>query len=45
MQLHEKFNELRDNYWAELVRMQQQQIEMLERIVSEICHRESGNTK
>ena len=37
MQLHEKFNELRDNYWSELVRMQQQQIEMLERIISETC--------
>lgn len=37
MQLHEKFNELRDSYWAELVRMQQQQIEMLERIISETC--------
>ena len=33
MQLHEKFNELRDSYWADLVRMQQQQIEMLERII------------
>jgi uncharacterized membrane protein len=37
LQLHEKFNELRDSYWADLVRMQQQQIEMLERIVSEVC--------
>jgi uncharacterized membrane protein len=37
MQLHEKFNELRDNYWSDLVRMQQQQIEMLERIISETC--------
>src|SRR5438876_6271044 len=37
MQLHEKFNELRDNYWAELVQMQQRQIEMLERIVAENC--------
>ncbi|HJZ67905.1 MAG TPA: DUF1003 domain-containing protein [Blastocatellia bacterium] len=37
MQLHEKFNELRDSYWADLVRMQQQQIEMLERIISETC--------
>jgi len=37
MQLHEKFNELRDSYWADLVRMQQQQIEMLERIISESC--------
>ena len=40
MQLHEKFNELRDTYWADLVRMQQQQIEMLERIVAEVCERE-----
>jgi uncharacterized membrane protein len=37
MQLHEKFNELRDNYWAELVQMQQRQIEMLERIIAEGC--------
>lgn len=37
MQLHEKFNDLRDNYWAELVQMQQRQIEMLERIVAENC--------
>jgi uncharacterized membrane protein len=37
MQLHEKFNELRDNYWAELVQMQQRQIEMLERIISQGC--------
>lgn len=35
MQLHEKFNELRDSSWVELVRMQQQQIKMLERLVSE----------
>ena len=35
MQLHEKFNELRDSSWVELVRMQQQQIAMLERLVSE----------
>jgi uncharacterized membrane protein len=42
MQLHEKFNELRDNYWAELLRMQQQQIDMLDRLVKEICNRESG---
>jgi uncharacterized membrane protein len=35
MQLHEKFDELRDSSWVELVRMQQQQIEMLERLVSE----------
>jgi uncharacterized membrane protein len=40
MQLHEKFNELRDQYWAELVRMQQQQIEMLERIIYEVTKRE-----
>ena len=35
MQLHEKFNELRDSSWVELVRIQQQQIEMLERLVAE----------
>lgn len=35
MQLHEKFNELRDSSWVDLVRMQQQQIEMLERLVAE----------
>lgn len=39
MQLHDKFNDLRDNYWAELVEMQQRQIEMLERIVAENCKR------
>ena len=41
MQLHEKFNELRDSYWADLVRMQQRQIEMLERLVSEGCKHQS----
>jgi len=35
MQLHEKFNELRDFLWVDLVHMQQQQIEMLERLVAE----------
>jgi len=35
MQLHEKFNELRDCSWVELVHMQQRQIEMLERLVTE----------
>src|SRR6266511_3831268 len=35
MQLHEKFNELRDFLWVDLVCMQQQQIEMLERLVAE----------
>jgi uncharacterized membrane protein len=35
MQLHEKFNELRDSSWVDLVRMQQRQIEMLERLVVE----------
>jgi len=37
MQLHEKFNELRDTYWVDLVQMQQRQIEMLERIIAENC--------
>lgn len=35
MQLHDKFDDLRDSCWVDLVRMQQQQIEMLERLVSE----------
>ena len=35
MQLHEKFNELRDSSWVDLVRMQHRQIEMLERLVVE----------
>jgi uncharacterized membrane protein len=43
MQLHEKFNELRDHYWADLVRMQQQQIDMLERLVNELCKREPAH--
>lgn len=34
MQLHEKFNELRDSLWVDLMRVQQQQIDMLERLVS-----------
>jgi uncharacterized membrane protein len=41
MQLHEKFNELRDSYWADLVRLQQQQIQMLERLVGEVCKEKS----
>jgi len=40
MQLHEKFNELRDSYWADLVLMQQKQIEMLERLLTEVCRPE-----
>ena len=44
MQLHEKFNELRDHYWADLVRMQQQQIDMLERLIHELCGRESSQS-
>ena len=43
MQLHEKFNELRDRYWADLIHMQQQQIDMLERLVNELCVRESSH--
>lgn len=37
MQLHEKINELRDCYWRDLITMQQQQIEMLGRIIDEVC--------
>lgn len=43
MQLHEKFNELRDHYWADLVHMQQQQIDLLERLVSELCKHKSDD--
>jgi len=35
MQLHEKFNELRDSLWVDLVRMQERQIQMLEQLLSE----------
>ena len=35
MQLHEKFNELRESLWVDLMRTQQRQIEMLERLVAE----------
>jgi hypothetical protein len=41
MQLHEKFNELRDSYWSDLVKMQQRQIEMLERIIGDVCEHQS----
>ena len=41
MQLHEKFNELRDSYWSDLVKMQQRQIEMLERIIGDVCEHPS----
>lgn len=34
MQLHEKFNELRDSLWVDLMRLQQQQTVMLEQLVS-----------
>ena len=44
MQLHEKFNDLRDHYWADLVLMQQRQIDLLERLVSELCGHESGRS-
>ena len=35
LQLHEKFNELTDRYWVDLVAMQQRQIEMLERLLGD----------
>ena len=35
MQLHEKFDELHDLSWVELVRMQQQQIEMLQQLIGQ----------
>jgi len=42
MQLQEKFNDLRDRYWADLIQMQQQQIEMLDRIVNKVCEHEQS---
>jgi uncharacterized membrane protein len=36
MQLHEKFNDMRDSLWMEFVAMQQQQLDLLEKIVAEI---------
>lgn len=36
LQLNEKFNELRDSYWADLLRIQQQQIEMLAQITHDL---------
>jgi uncharacterized membrane protein len=35
MQLHEKFNELRDSLFVDLMSVQERQIEMLERLLSE----------
>ena len=43
MQWHEKFNELRDCSWVELAPMQQQQFEMLERLVAEDSALASAN--
>jgi uncharacterized membrane protein len=36
MQLHEKFNDMRDSLWMEFVAMQQQQLDLLEKIADEI---------
>ena len=38
MQLHEKFNDMRDSLWMEFVAMQQQQLDLLEKIADEISH-------
>ncbi len=37
MQLHEKFNEMRDSLWMEFVTMQQQQLDLLDKIAAEVC--------
>ena len=37
LQLHEKINELRDQDWANLLEIQQQQIELLQKMVAEVC--------
>jgi uncharacterized membrane protein len=36
LQLNEKFNEMRDSYWTDLLRIQQQQIEMLQQIGNDL---------
>jgi uncharacterized membrane protein len=36
LQLNEKFNELRDSYWADLLHIQQKQIDLLEQIAKDI---------
>ena len=37
LQVHEKINELRDQDWANLLEIQQQQIELLQKMVAEVC--------
>ena len=43
MQLHEKFNEMRDSLWMEFVTMQQQQLDMLEKIIAEVTASKRNN--
>ena len=42
LQLHDKFNELRDTHWVQLVEMQPRQIEMLEMLLAEVCPRSAA---
>ncbi|HZS03388.1 MAG TPA: DUF1003 domain-containing protein [Blastocatellia bacterium] len=37
LQLHEKINELREHDWLTLIEMQQQQIEMMQRVIMQVC--------
>lgn len=44
MQLHEKFNDMRDSLWMEFVAMQQQQLDLLEKIADEISQPKPDRT-
>ena len=42
LQLHEKINELREGDWANLITMQHQQIELMQKTLEEICQKKEG---
>ncbi len=44
LQLHEKINELRENDWTDLMTMQQQQIELMQKTLTEICQKKENGS-
>ena len=44
LQLHEKINELRENDWTNLMTMQQQQIELMQKTLVEICQKKENGS-
>ncbi len=42
LQLHEKINELRENDWMNLMTIQHQQIELMQKTLTEICERKEN---